>query len=369
MIKIIIIIINISFFIINIKKETLFQNKKINLNLIYKLYLFNSFKLKNNNYKYLKILDIRYVFSFKFNIVKMKYIFGFYDYNNRFISPSEIFNRNLGVTCSAYIINQNIDINSMPNIYYNKYYKCIEYYKINEKINFGIKIYNKKENNNIPSKKKDTFIYFFNEKISKYNEFRLKKDNIFDPYILNKQYISIIKKMKDTKINETLKLKKSYNRYPYCSLKRIFAINENIWYYGNVYNNYFCFCIGFNCLKTKISQKCKYFFNLYLIDNNRNVYKKTDYLFIDFIFSELSSDDSFPVFKEMLNQELPVHYITENIDIFNEFCVNQNKCNSIIYVNKNNYTINGEFIEKYFSLFLKLKQVIFGGGINFNYIK
>jgi hypothetical protein len=70
----------------------------------------------------------------------------------------------------------------------------------------------------------------------------------------------------------------------------------------------------------------------------------------------------------MLNQELPVHYITENIDIFNEFCVNKKKCNSIIYVNKKNYTINGEFIEKYFSLFLKLKQVIFGGGIYFNYI-
>ena len=174
--------------------------------------------------------------------------------------------------------------------------------------------------------------------------------------------------MKDPKINETLRLKKSYIRYPYCLLKRIFALSENIWNYGNLYNNYFCFCVGFNCLKTKIDQKCKYFFNLYLIDKNRNVYKKTDYLFIDFIFAELSSDDSFPVFKEMLKQELPVHYITENIDIFNEFCVNKKKCNSIIYVNKKNYTINGEFIEKYFSLFLKLKQVIFGGGIYFNYI-
>jgi hypothetical protein len=256
--------------------------------------------------------------------VIIKYIFGFYDYNNRVISPTEIFNRNLGLICSTYITNQNIDINSMPNIYHNKYFKCVEYYKINEKINFGIKIYKKEENNDIFSKKKkDNFIYLFNEKISKYNEISLKKDNIFDPFILNKQYNSIIRKVKDTKINEKLRLKKSYIRYPYCLLKRIFALNENIWNYGNLYNHYFCFCVGFNCLKTKIAQKCKYFFNLYLIDKNRNVYKKTDYLFIDFIFSELSSDDSFPVFKEMLNQELPVHYITENIDIFNEFCVNK----------------------------------------------
>jgi hypothetical protein len=107
----------------------------------------------------------------------------------------------------------------MPNIYHNKYFKCVEYYKINEKINFGIKIYKKKENNDIFSKKKnDNFIYLFNEKISKYNEITLKKDNIFDPFILNKQYNSININMKDSKINETLRLKKSYIRYPYCLL-------------------------------------------------------------------------------------------------------------------------------------------------------
>ena len=40
----------------------------------------------------------------------------------------------------------------------------------------------------------------------------------------------------------------------------------------------------------------------------------------------------------------------------------------IILVNKENYTINGDFIEKYFTLFLKLKQVISGGGIYFNFV-
>jgi hypothetical protein len=174
--------------------------------------------------------------------------------------------------------------------------------------------------------------------------------------------------MNDYRYNKTLKLEKSYIRFPYFLLRRFSVLNENTWNYGNIYDCYFCFCKGFNCLKIKISQKCKYYFNLNIINNNRNVYNKTDYLFVDFIFSELSSDDAFPIFKEMFNQNLPVHYMTESIDIFNEFGANKNKCGSIIYVNKNNYTINGDFIEKYLTLFLKLKEVISGGGINFNYI-
>ena len=105
---------------------------------------------------------------------------------------------------------------------------------------------------------------------------------------------------------------------------------------------------------------------LYIIDNNRNVYIKTDILFSDFIFVELSSDDAFPVFKKMLELKYPVHYITENRDIFNEFCHNQDM--PIILVNKENYTINGDFIEKYLTLFLKLKQVISGSGTYFNFV-
>ena len=257
----------------------------------------------------------------------------------------------------------------MSNIYDDKLYKCVEYYKLDDKINFGIKIYKRKEKEGKYTKEgKDIFISLFNEKVFKYNELTFKNDNIFDPNILNKQYLTLCKQMKDKILNEALKLKRSYIRYPNCLLKRFSPIDDNIFNFENVYNDYFCFCKGFICLKTKISQRCKYFFNLYLIDNNRNAYNKTDYLFIDFIFSELSSDDAFPVFKEMFKQNLPVHYMTENIDILKEFCSYKNKCSIIIYVNKYNYTINGEFIEKHFSLFLKLKQVISGGGTYYNYI-
>lgn len=36
-----------------------------------------------------------------------------------------------------------------------------------------------------------------------------------------------------------------------------------------------------------------------IIENNRNLYSKTDYLFVDFINKDLSSDDAFPIFEEM----------------------------------------------------------------------
>ena len=195
-----------------------------------------------------------------------------------------------------------------------------------------------------------------------------KNNSIFDPYFLKDKYNNIVKRMNDYRFNQALKLKKSYIRYPYCLLKRISTTKENIWSFLNIYNNYYCFCKGFNCLYRKIPQKCKYYFNLNIIDNNRNVYRKTEFLFIDFIFSELSTDDAFPVFKEMYYQNLKVHYLTENIEIYKEFCSNKIECLSIIYVNKSNFTINGDFIEKYLSLFLKLKAVISGGGTYFNYI-
>ena len=56
------------------------------------------------------------------------------------------------------------------------------------------------------------------------------------------------------------------------------------------------------------------------------------------------------------------------MDIYNEYCSNKNKCFDIIYINKNNYTIDGDFLEKYLTLLLKLKLVISGGGINIFYL-
>ena len=262
-------------------------------------------------------------------------------------------------------------INTLANIYQNRYFQCIEYYKINEKVSFGIKVYlNNDDNEGI---NKFFTIYYFSKKITFnfYNKNKIYKDNeIFDPLIVNNKYKSFVNKINNYKINETLKLKKSYIRYPYSILKRNAIIKEDIWEFRNIYNNFYCFCKGFNCSNSIISQRCKYFFFLSIIDNNRNVYNKTHYLFIDFIFNEFSSDDVYPIFEEMYHQNLPVHYITEKKDIYQKFCNNNqlNNCLTIILVNKQNYIINGDFLNKYLTLFLKLKQVISGGGIQFNYI-
>ena len=182
-----------------------------------------------------------------------------------------------------------------------------------------------------------------------------KKEILFDPLTLEDHYLLMIRKISEQKINKTLKLKKSYIKYPHYNLKRNALKNENIWSFANIYNEYFCFCKGNNCLNIKNYQKDKYLFYLKVIDKNRNINKKTDYLFIDFILAELSSDDAYPVFKEMEKRKYQVHYLTENLDIFNEYCYNKSKCLTVIKVNKDNYTINGDFIEKHLYLILKLK--------------
>ncbi len=365
---------NIQFIIIlyfNINREEEFFNNTKNISIfLNKFNLYNNICSFDNSNKYINITDIKYLFSFKFNIVEIEYKFGFYkEYDNKLILPSELLNKNLNLVCFFQILNNNISLYSLSNIYENKYFRCVEYYKINEKINLGIKMYKIKENNDkYFIENKNMISYFFNNKNINYNEMIYKNNSIFDPYILTDKYNKIVKKMNDYRYNKSFKLKKSYIRYPYFLLKRISIIKENIWSYLKIYNNYYCFCKGFDCLYRKISQKCKYYFNLNIIDNNRNVYQKTEFLFIDFIFSELSADDAFPIFKEMFQQNLTVHYLTENTEIYKEFCSNKIECISIIYVDKNNFTVNGNFIEKYLTLFLKLKVVISGGGTNFNYI-
>ena len=358
-------IIIIFIFIFLIKKNVLTNNfikseinQKININ---KYYLYDYFKT-NNYSEYFALIDINYTFSFQFQIVKIEYYIGFYDKYNNLIFPSDLtLYKNIHVFCYIEIPNINIKLNTYANI--NKYYyKCIEYCNIKEKIKIGIIIFQNNEN------KQDYTIFFFNESIFNYYNLKYKNNYIFDPIILNENFRAMIKNMNDFKKNETLKLKKSYVRYPYCILKRNAVLIENTWIFANIYNEYFCLCKGFNCLKSRNYQANKYLFYLNVIDNNRNIFKKTDYLFIDFIFSELSSDDAYPVFREMEKRNFSVHYLTEKIDIYNEYCSNKTKCLSVIRVNRDNFTINGDFLEKYLILILKLKQVISNSGTYFNYI-
>ena len=346
-------------FMIKLKQN---NNKTNNVN-----NLLNYYNYLEDIFEYFKIIDIKFIYSNKYKLIKLEYKIQFFDRYKYLILPSDLtLYKKMHIFCHLEIINSKLKINSLANIIEDKFFKCTEFYNINEKINMGFILYQ-----NIDDKDSEKYysLNYISKEIFNKNKISIDEDNdIFDPLLINKDYLILAQKINNNNLNETFKFKKSYIYYPYCSLKRNAILYENIWTFRNIYNDYFCFCKGFDCLNSYISKKCKYFFYLNILDNNRNIYKKTDYLFLDFIFNEYSSDDVYPIFKEMAKNNYPVHYITEKYEIYQEYCNKKNKCLTILLVNKQNYTMNGDFIEKYLTLFLKLKKVISGGGIYFNYI-
>ena len=74
-------------------------------------------------------------------MVKIEYNISFYDEKQNFISPTEIAQyKNISLLCS--IIYSNISIDSLANIKENKYFNCIEFFNLNERISIGVKVYN-----------------------------------------------------------------------------------------------------------------------------------------------------------------------------------------------------------------------------------
>ena len=340
------------------------KNKYLNFS-----YIKNGFNISlNTHYNYINyndsiyfnIADIIYIFSIKYNIAKINYKISIIDKNKNEILPSDLtlFN-NIHVICIIKNVNEQFEINSFPHIYQNKYYECIEFININETIKMGILIYKTKEKE-VKNESIQRYYFVFKNNIYK----SLIKNDIenFDPLLLRKKYIRLSQMFNNININESLRLKKSYVEFPINYLKSVIAIYENEWYFKNINNIYFCFCKGCFCLMDNNYKNCKYKMYLNIIDNNRKVYNKEHYFFLDFILSDYSSDDVFPIFKTMLKDKKPVHYMTENSQLYNEYCYKKTNCFDIIYVNKQNFTINGNFLEKYLTLILKLKQVISGVG-------
>jgi hypothetical protein len=147
---------------------------------------------------------------------------------------------------------------------------------------------------------------------------------------------------------------------PCCFLKRDIAIVSNQWFFANIYNNYFCFCKGINCFDRNINQKCKYKFYLTIVNENRNLYHKNSILISDFFEPNVEPADGYPLFKEMINQGIKAYYMTIDEKIYNDFYINQkydknNLKDFPIILEKN---INGDFLEKYLELILKLKVVL-----------
>ena len=279
------------------------------------------------------------------------------------ILPSDLtLHNNLHMLCFLFI-NETINIYSLADIIDDRYFRCTEFSYLNENIKIGFLLYTIKENNFVIE---DYLLYHIDKKY--FNDVT-ENDEIFDSFSILNEYKCLCYQLKNRENSiESNRLKQLYISKPIFNLKRNSIRGENKWVFLNIFNEYFCYCTGINCLKRNISQNCKYYFYLYLIDKNKNVYEKTDFLLMDFIFKRYTTDDVFPIFEGMINKNLSAHYMTENEEIYEKYCKKKNFCDLIIHADDKSYKINDNFLERHFTLILKLRQVISSVGVNINFI-
>ena len=326
------------------EKKLLFNNSSFNIT------------FKHNSEIKLFILDIsckETIFNLKFNVCETIYYIHVYDKNNNLIHPFDLtFYYNLHLFCFMKIINDKNEIETLPNFNNNSNFICIEQFEPTEKVELGIRIYQKS-----PDYKLIYFFVYFSTSNSSFSLFNEKIDDKLSPLIIQNEYKYLVKEI--NKNNTKLSLKASYVKQPSFILKTDKKNIENRWLFKNIYNHYFCFCKGIDCKKNSsnfIFQNCKYFYYLSIIDQNRNLYEKTEYLLADFIGSNFNADDTFPIFKQMIKQNISAHYMTAKNEIYKEYCPYNKKCWTII---KEDF-INGDFLEKYIELILKLKVTVAG---------
>ena len=294
------------------------------------------------------LTNIKYSTEVKNNIVKIEYFIGFYDINKNLISPSDLtLYFEYHVLCFNLNLETNIFITTLANIYENKNFYCTEFLNKIDKIKFGIIIYKKSKRSEYYS------LDFFTYNNSKINDnYIYKIEDEFNSSLIIEEFNILFKQIY---YNSSLRLKKSFILKPLFSTKSNIA-KQNQWIFSNLFNYYFCFCKGKNCLFRDIPQKCKYYFYLNIIENNKHLYEKTEYLFGDFFYDKLSTDDVYPIFTKMKSQNFGVHYITQVKDIYENYCEKRNICLTII----KEIFIDGNFLEKYLTLILRLKAVLSG---------
>ena len=311
-----------------------------------------------NNFDFPKVVYfnmpfINYSFRNKFNKTKLEYNIGIYDEKEKRQSPSDLtLHYDLKFICFMEIPNINKIIYSIANNHKNKYINCKEYFNLGENIKYGIKIYNQKS---------FLMIYLPFENIINYDDVNHTNDNMFDPYKVKQEYISSYNETFTNALNKSYYLKREYLRPPNFDLRRNNATFDEDWNFNNFYNDYFCFCVGDKCFDKEVTKGCKYKFYMTIIEKYKNLYPKTEYVFADFIFNYLSSDDAYPIFQEMIEQHYPAHYITENPQIIDKYCPHDiylDECEPIIYVNTKIYSNYADSIEKYLTLILKMKAFI-----------
>lgn len=332
---------------------------------------YNLFNKNNNNFinknkfllsKYFKninkineisfnLTSINFSYDINKNILKTEFKVDFFDRYNNYIAPSDLtLYNNLHVLCLVKDLIDKTIITSLAYIFENRHFLCLELLNLNVRYNIGIEII---QNNTILEK---NLFYFFS--YQKKNKYLLNiSENKFNFFYMNQDKSKLYEH-----INKNIKRNISFQKSEFLNKNYFTKYNilDNEWYFIKLYNYYFCLCKGFFCKYEEIPQNCKYFFYLYIIYNNKDLYKKTDYLFADFIYNEYSSDDAYPVFEKMIEQNLPGHYLTQNLNIYNKYCKSKNKCLEVLLVQKRNEIIDGNFLEKYLTLILKLKASISG---------
>ena len=338
----------ILFFLLFVKNRSFINYNLFNLS----DYFVNSHDL------YFNISSIKFA-NIDRNIYQIEYFIDFYNKNKSIVIPSEItLYHKLQIFCYIKNIQNNNIIISLPIIEKNLHFKCIEFFYDKQEIIFGIKVNNEINQyfriiNLFSTLNRWFYKSVHNTKINLYCSLFQEEYSTLLNQIHNESDNSIINK----------ELKKSYLLETHCITKNSNNITVNKWHFRNIMNHSFCFCTGIKCLNKKVNEKCKYLLYLNIIDNNKDIYNKTDYLFGDFIYNR-SSDDTYPIFEEMIKLNIPVHYLTQNEDIYQKYCDTKNYCESIILVKKN-AIIDGTFLQKYLALFLKLKAVISGAEFYF----
>ena len=350
------------------KKESISNFTEFNLTdyklqrvFAYDSFYFNSMTiydlLKN---KYFNITSMNYTFSNEFKKVKFEFTFAFYDTNKTLISPSDFaLQTDFSILCMLTI--EKTTIYSLPHIAENKYFKCIEFFDIDETVSFGLYFFLQRRRSMM------TMNFHFYDYINLTNNDHLN-DDIFDKDIISGEYLKIERKAKNIRYYQNYNLKRNYMKFPKCELRRKVYGDEGDWVYRNIYNNYFCYCIGKRCVKEEVKQLCKYNFYKSVIDEHRNLYPKTEYIFVDFIFKNLPSDDTFPIFEEMIKRNMSARYISEKKELHEEYCQDNKNCEKIIPLNMYSYYRFGDFVEKYLTLILKIKAVISCKQSSFHYI-
>lgn len=199
---------------------------------------------------HINLSKTKYYYSNESNIIEIKYYFKLYNENYKLIKPSDIFHfYGLQLLCITHLFENEENIYSFANIHENKIYYCIEYIKINEKSKFGIKIY---KINEIDEEIDYDEKFFFTEEWDNNNlNIFLQNNNKFNINFLYNNYNDIIYKLNKSRKN-TNNLKISFLQPPLFTLKRNIALVKDRWYFKNIYQNYFCFCIGESCINLNL---------------------------------------------------------------------------------------------------------------------